>query len=456
MAKETINTICCSFCGKYQNDVKKLIAGPSVFICNECVSLCLDIVKEDSQKSPAINKEGEKTTPQQIIKILDDYVIGQDFAKKVLSVAVYNHYKRIDASSDLNNQEVELTKSNILLIGPTGCGKTLLAQTLARILDVPFTIADATSLTEAGYVGDDVENIISRLLQSAEYNIDKAQRGIIYIDEIDKITKKMEAGGRTRDISGEGVQQGLLKIIEGTVASVPSQPGKRGNQQEYVQIDTKNILFICGGSFAGLEKIIAMRGKGSSIGFGADVREKNGEEKKNILSEAEPEDVIKFGLIPELVGRLPIIATLQDLTEEDLVKILSEPKNSLAKQYQKLFSLDKVDLHFDVDSLKEIAKKAIVRKTGARGLRAIMETILMETMFDIPAQKNVKNVKICKDVVTGSKKPEINYLSKEELLKAAEEIKNEKEKEEKEKAKKEKEEKEKEKEEKEKLTTSIK
>jgi len=417
MSKETINTICCSFCGKYQSDVKKLIAGPNVFICNECVSLCLDIVKEDSKKSPSINKEGNKVTPAEIINILNDYVVGQDFAKKVLAVAVYNHYKRIDSGSNLINQDVELSKSNILVIGPTGCGKTLLAQTLARILDVPFTMADATSLTEAGYVGDDVENIISRLLQAAEYNIEKAQRGIVYIDEIDKITRKGEAGGRARDISGEGVQQGLLKIIEGTVASVPAQPGKRNNQQEYVQIDTKNILFICGGSFAGLEKIIAVRGKGSSIGFGADVREKNDEEKKNILTEAEPEDIIKFGIIPELVGRLPIIAPLQDLTEDDLVKILSEPKNSLVKQYQKLFALDKVDLQFDNESLVEIAKKAILRKTGARGLRAIMETILMETMFDIPSKQNVKKVKISKKVLTENEKPEIDFFTAEELKK---------------------------------------
>ena len=417
MSKETINTICCSFCGKYQSDVKKLIAGPNVFICNECVSLCLDIVKEDSKKSPSINKEGNKVTPAEIINILNDYVVGQDFAKKVLAVAVYNHYKRIDSGSNLINQDVELSKSNILVIGPTGCGKTLLAQTLARILDVPFTMADATSLTEAGYVGDDVENIISRLLQAAEYNIEKAQRGIVYIDEIDKITRKGEAGGRTRDISGEGVQQGLLKIIEGTVASVPAQPGKRNNQQEYVQIDTKNILFICGGSFAGLEKIIAVRGKGSSIGFGADVREKNDEEKKNILTEAEPEDIIKFGIIPELVGRLPIIAPLQDLTEDYLVKILSEPKNSLVKQYQKLFALDKVDLQFDNESLVEIAKKAILRKTGARGLRAIMETILMETMFDIPSKQNVKKVKISKKVLTDNEKPEIDFFTAEELKK---------------------------------------
>ncbi len=409
------NIICCSFCGKSQNEVKKVIAGPAVFICNECISLCLDIVKEDSKKSPSLNKEGNKITPSEIIKILNDYVVGQDFAKKVLAVAVYNHYKRIDLGENSANQDVELNKSNILMIGPTGCGKTLLAQTLARILDVPFTMADATSLTEAGYVGDDVENIISRLLQSAEYNIEKAQRGIVYIDEIDKITKKGEAGGRARDISGEGVQQGLLKIIEGTVASVPAQPGKRNNNQEYVQIDTKNILFICAGAFSGLEKIVAMRGRGTSIGFGADVREKVDEEQKNILSKAEPEDIIKFGLIPELVGRLPIIAPLQDLTEADLVKILSEPKNSIVKQYQKLFSIDKVELEFDIDALTEIAKKAIIRKTGARGLRAIVETILLDTMFEIPEHKNTKKVSVSKNVVVDNAKPKVTFFSEKEM-----------------------------------------
>ena len=408
------NTIHCSFCGKSQSEVKKIIAGPTVFICNECILLCLDIVKEDGKKSPALNKEGNKILPSEIIKVLDDYVIGQDFAKKVLAVAVYNHYKRIDPANNLVNQDVELSKSNILMIGPTGCGKTLLAQTLAKILDVPFTMADATSLTEAGYVGDDVENIISRLLQAAEYNIEKAQRGIVYIDEIDKITRKGEAGGRTRDISGEGVQQGLLKIIEGTVASVPSQPGKRNNQQEYVQIDTKNILFICAGSFAGLEKIIATRGRGTAIGFGADVREKDEENKKDILSTVEPEDVIKFGLIPELVGRLPIIVPLKDLTEEDLVNILAEPKNSITKQYQKLFSLDKIELEFKKDALVEIAKKAIIRKTGARGLRAIVESILLDTMFEIPECKNIKKVQISKKVITDNQKPEIVFLSEEE------------------------------------------
>lgn len=411
----TTTPICCSFCGKYQNQVQKLIAGPNVFICNECVSLSLDILKEDSKKLPSLNKEGNKITPQEIIKILNDYVIGQEVAKKVLAVAVYNHYKRIDATATLTNQDVELTKSNILLIGPTGCGKTLLAQTLARILDVPFTMADATSLTEAGYVGDDVENIISRLLQAAEYNVEKAQRGIVYIDEIDKITRKSDSPTHTRDISGEGVQQGLLKIIEGTVASVPSQPGKRGNAQEYIQVDTKNILFICAGAFSGLEKIIAMRGRGTSIGFGADVRSKESDKKKDIFNQVEPEDIIKFGLIPELVGRLPVIAPLEDLTEEDLVKILSEPKNSILKQYQKLFSLDKVDLHFDSDSLIEIAKKAILRKTGARGLRAIVESILLDTMFEIPSLKNIKSVNISKETILENKKPDLTFLSAEEI-----------------------------------------
>ena len=407
MTDKIDDIINCSFCGKSQSEVKKVVAGPASFICNECIALCLDIVKEDSKKSPSLNKEGNKIIPSEIIKILNDYVIGQDFAKKVLAVAVYNHYKRIDPDNNLIDKDVELNKSNILMIGPTGCGKTLLAQTLARTLDVPFTMADATSLTEAGYVGDDVENIISRLLQAANYDIEKAQRGIVYIDEIDKITKKSDAGGRTRDISGEGVQQGLLKIIEGTVASVPSQPGKRNAQQEYIQIDTKNILFICAGSFSGLEKIIATRGRGTAIGFGADVREKDEEGKKNILGKVEPEDIIKFGLIPELVGRLPIVATLEDLTEEDLVKILSEPKNSIVKQYKKLFAIDKIVLEFDNDSLIEIAKKSIIRKTGARGLRAIVETILLDTMFEVPEHQNVQKVMISKEVITDNQNPKI-------------------------------------------------
>jgi len=399
----------CSFCGKYQHEVKKLIAGPTVFICNECVSLCLDIVREYNKKTP-LNKEGNRPIPRDIIKILNDYVIGQDFAKKVLAVAVYNHYKRIEAAGNSIGSDIELNKSNILLIGPTGCGKTLLAQTLARILDVPFTMADATSLTESGYVGDDVENIISRLLQAANYDVEKAQKGIVYIDEIDKITRKSDSPSLTRDISGEGVQQGLLKIIEGTIASVPSQPGKRTAQQEYVQVDTKNILFICAGAFSGLEKIIAGRGRGTAIGFGADVREKDEFKRKDIFNDVEPEDIIKFGLIPELVGRLPIIAPLEDLTEDDLVKILTEPKNSIIKQYEKLFSLDHVELKFVEDALHEIAKKAITRKTGARGLRAIVETILLESMFDIPSRKDVKSIIVSKEAVNKVKEPEMILL----------------------------------------------
>ncbi len=404
----------CSFCGKHQNEVKKLIAGPTVFICNECIGLCTDILREDNKKSPLTKDDGSKPSPKEIIKILNDFVIGQDYAKKVLAVAVYNHYKRIDSIGSMTSDGIEINKSNILMIGPTGCGKTLLAQTLARILDVPFTMADATSLTEAGYVGDDVENIIARLLQAANYDIEKTQRGIVYIDEIDKIARKSEDGARTRDISGEGVQQGLLKIIEGTVASVPTQPGRKTAQQEYVQVDTRNILFICAGAFSGLEKIIQSRGKGSSIGFGADVREKDDAERKDIFNQVEPEDLIKFGLIPELVGRLPITAPLEGLTKADLIKILTEPKNSITKQYQKLFNLDKVDLVFEDEAVEEIAKKAIIRKTGARGLRAIVENILLETMFEIPSKKNVKSVIVSKDVVEKSATPKMISLSKEE------------------------------------------
>lgn len=408
-----IKNLSCSFCGKNQNEVIKLIAGPTALICNECITVSMDILREEQKETKLFDSnEGKRPTPKEILKILNEYAIGQEFAKKVLSVAVYNHYKRINNHD--SKDEVELNKSNILMIGPTGCGKTLLAQTLAKILDVPFTIADATSLTEAGYVGDDVENIIGRLLQAADNDIEKAQRGIVYIDEIDKIARKSEDNTR-RDISGEGVQQGLLKIIEGTVASIPTQPGKKTAQQDYVQVDTKNILFICAGAFSGLEKIIIARGKGSVIGFGADVKSSDDEDNKEIFQKVEPDDLIKFGLIPEIVGRIPVLAPLKGLSEEDLERILVEPKNSIIKQYQKLFNLDDIELVFEKDAVKEIAKLAITRKTGARGLRAIVENILLDIMFDAPSQKNIKKATVTKGVVQEKEKIQVELYKDEEV-----------------------------------------
>ena len=403
-----ISSICCSFCGKYGKDVQKLIAGPNVFICNECVGVCSEIVNQE-KTTISLDKKSEQYTPKSIMEVLDDYVIGQNIAKKVLSVAVYNHYKRINSTKKKSDpDDIELSKSNILLIGPTGCGKTLLAQTLAKILNVPFAMADATSLTESGYVGDDVENIISRLLQTADYDIKKAENGIVYIDEIDKIAKKTEAGSMTRDISGEGVQQGLLKIIEGTVASVPAHPGKRGmQQQEYVQVDTKNILFICAGAFSGLDKIISSKNIGSTIGFGADVKKNDKSEKINLFNEIEAEDIIKFGLIPELVGRLPIVAPLDNLTEKDLINILTLPKNSISKQYHKLFLLDNVELEFEKDAIEEIAKKAIVRETGARGLKSIVESTLLNVMFETPSDDNVEKIIVTKKSIGKTEEPKI-------------------------------------------------